>query len=243
MVHVHVAFCSPLGPGYMPQSGTYQHQGALSIRESPYRLRPALYLPVEPFDGIVGPDPCPVLGRKVHVGEGLLYAILHLFCCCAEFHLLQFFCYLGGFLPGGFLALLGMDGLQHHGNAFHLIAGRDGKYVPVKMYGAALVARIREYLRDRLQHAQVLIPDDEPDAGKPPFLEPYKEGMPAFLILFHAFRCPDDLTAAAFTYADGHKDGYVLYLAAPAALEVYTVDVDIGYLLESGRVRHCSMCS
>lgn len=95
------------------------------------------------------------------------------------------------------------------------------------MYGTTLIARIREHLWDRFQHTQVFIPNDETHAGKSPFFMPYKEREPAFLIFFYAFRRSDDLTAAIFIDTDGHKDRDILYLAAPAALEIDTVYIDI----------------
>lgn len=49
----------------------------------------------------------------------------------------------------------------------------------------------------------------------------------AFLILFHPLRSTDDFTAAVFIDPDSHKDRDILYLAAPAALEIDTVYIDI----------------
>lgn len=95
------------------------------------------------------------------------------------------------------------------------------------MHGTTLIARIRKHLRDRFQHTQVLIPNDETHAGKSPLFKPYKEREPAFLIFFHAFRRSDDLTAAIFIDTNGHKDRDILYLAALAALEIDSVYIDI----------------
>lgn len=54
-----------------------------------------------------------------------------------------------------FFTLLRVDGLQHHGNAFHLIAGCDGKHVAVKMYGTTLMRiclSIRKYAERLVEH-------------------------------------------------------------------------------------------
>ena len=34
MLHVHVLFVAPLGAGHMAQSGTDQHEGGVSVRET-----------------------------------------------------------------------------------------------------------------------------------------------------------------------------------------------------------------
>ena len=95
------------------------------------------------------------------------------------------------------------------------------------MYGTTLIPCVREHLRDRFQHTQILIPGDETDAGKSPLLKPYKERAPVFPILFHSFRSTYDPTTAVFINTDGHKDRDILYLTAPAALEIDSVHIDI----------------
>lgn len=68
MIHVHVASGSPAGCCYMTQSGTYEHQSTLTIGKSADCFCPAFDLTVETLNGIVGPDPGPVLCGKIHIG-------------------------------------------------------------------------------------------------------------------------------------------------------------------------------
>ena len=60
----------------MPESGAYKHQGTLAVRESTDSPGPAFNLAVDPLHRVVGPDPEPVLIRKVHIGQGLIDAFL-----------------------------------------------------------------------------------------------------------------------------------------------------------------------
>ena len=68
VLHVHVLLVAPLGAGYMSQSGTDQHQGRVSVRERPHHTGPAADLSVQPFNHIVGADPCPMLIGEITEG-------------------------------------------------------------------------------------------------------------------------------------------------------------------------------
>lgn len=68
MIHVHVASDSPAGCCYMARSGTYEHQITLPIGKSADCFCTAFDLTVETLNGIVGPDPGPVLCGKIHIG-------------------------------------------------------------------------------------------------------------------------------------------------------------------------------
>ena len=46
VIHVHVTAGAPLGPGYIAQSGTYQHQSTLTVQKRTDRLCPAFDLAV-----------------------------------------------------------------------------------------------------------------------------------------------------------------------------------------------------
>ena len=65
------------GPGYMAQSGTYQHQGRVSVRERPHYAGPTTDLSVQPFNHIVGAYPCPTLIGESTVSQRFLNAVLH----------------------------------------------------------------------------------------------------------------------------------------------------------------------
>ena len=46
-------------------------------------------------------------------------------------------------------------------------------------------------------------------------------------VLFHTFRCTEDLTKSIFVDANSDQNGYILNLTIPAALEVNAVDVNV----------------
>jgi len=52
----------------MSKSGTDKHQGRLTIREDANTSGVPPDLPIDPFHGIVGPDPLQMLPREVYVG-------------------------------------------------------------------------------------------------------------------------------------------------------------------------------
>ena len=83
---------------------------------------------------------------------------------------------------------------------------------------------------DSLEHSEVLVADNEPDAGKASFFEPDEEASPALVVFLHAFGSTEDLTIAVLIDADRDEYRDVLDFTAPAALQVNTVHVDIGVL-------------
>ena len=89
MLHVHVLLVAPLSAGYMSQSGTDQHQGRISIRERPHHTGPVADLPVQPFNHIVGADPCPMLIGEITVSQRFLDVVLHLLGSFLQLHFLQ----------------------------------------------------------------------------------------------------------------------------------------------------------
>ena len=93
---------------------------------------------------------------------------------------------------------------------------------------ASLVFSLRKDDRDAFQHAKAFIANNETYTCKAAALEPGKEVQPAFFVLFHAFRCAENLTESVFIDANGKQNRNVLDFATPAALKVNTVDVNIG---------------
>ena len=91
VLHIHVLLVASLSAGHMAQAGTDQHQGRTDVRESVPHTSTAANLPVEPLDGIVGPDAGPVLEGELAVGQCLLNAVLHLLGGFLQFHCPQFF--------------------------------------------------------------------------------------------------------------------------------------------------------
>ena len=64
VLHVHVLFVAPLCTDHITQPGTDQHEGGVSIWETPHHPGAAADLPVEPFNDIVGTDASPVLAGE-----------------------------------------------------------------------------------------------------------------------------------------------------------------------------------
>ena len=69
MLHVHVLLVAPLGTGHVAQSGTYQHESRIAVRETSHHTSAATDLPVQPFNDIVGADTSPVFAGKIAVGQ------------------------------------------------------------------------------------------------------------------------------------------------------------------------------
>ena len=109
----------------MAQPGTDQHEGRVAVWKTTHHTGAATDLPVQPLNDIVGSDASPVLAGKVTVGQGFLNTVLHLLGRFFQFHGAQFLHHGFGFLSGGFLALLGMDRLEHLGYQPHFGAWRD----------------------------------------------------------------------------------------------------------------------
>ena len=71
VLHIHVLFVAPLGANHMAQSGTYQHEGRIAIRETAHHSGMVANLPVQSFNNIVGADAGPMLCREIAVGKRL----------------------------------------------------------------------------------------------------------------------------------------------------------------------------
>ena len=125
VLHVHVLLVAPLGAGHMAQPGTDQHEGRVTVRETAHHPGAAVDLPGEPLNDIVGADASPVFAGKIAVGKSLLNAILHFFSGLSQLHGAQFIHHSLSLFPGSFLALLGVDRLEHLGHQLYLGAWRD----------------------------------------------------------------------------------------------------------------------
>lgn len=69
-VHVQIPSGSPACCRDMPEPCGHQHDRGLPIGEVADDPVSPADLPVEPFHGVVGPYPDPVLPRERHVGQG-----------------------------------------------------------------------------------------------------------------------------------------------------------------------------
>lgn len=112
--------------------------------------------------------------------------------------------------------------------------GDLGKDVAVEMHRAAPVSGLREHLGDRADHAGGLVAGEHANAAQPARLQPRQEIAPALGRLGEALGAADHLAVAvlARAYGDHHRD--VLVRAAPAALEVDSVDVEVGIFAGQG---------
>ena len=104
------------------------------------------------------------------------------------------------------------------------------KNISVKMNRTALISNIRKDFRNVFKHTVILIANDQAYTSKPAFFQPYEERTPAFTILFSPFRSAKDLPAAIMANIHGNESRNVLDLAAPAALQVNTIYVNIGVI-------------
>lgn len=127
-----------------------------------------------------------------------------------------------------FPGFLRVDGFEHLGDEHPLLPGHLAEDVAVEVYRAALVFCFGEHLLQGAHHALAFVARDHLDARKPAPLEPKQEVFPGVLRLGEALGAADDLAAAVAVDSDGDHDAHVLVGSAPAALEVDTVDEDVG---------------
>ena len=141
VLHVHVLLVAPLGARNMAQPGADQHEGRIAVREAANHTGAAADFPVQSLNYIIGPDASPVLAGEIAVSQRFFNAVLHLPGGLFQLHGAQLLHHGFGFLPGSFLALLGMDRLEHFGYQFHLGARRYREHIAVKVYGTARLNR------------------------------------------------------------------------------------------------------
>lgn len=83
------------------------------------------------------------------------------------------------------------------------------------------------HLGDRADHAGGLVAGEHAHAAKAARLQPRQEAAPALLGLREALGAADDLAVSVLVRVDCHHHRHVLVGAAPAALQVDAVDVDV----------------
>ncbi len=89
-IHVQISFRTPLGPGHVTETGRAEHQRRMAVREGPHDSGSSPDLPHDPLQGIVRPDPDPMLTGKVIVGKGFEDRLPDLPGRLLELHPLQF---------------------------------------------------------------------------------------------------------------------------------------------------------
>ena len=95
------------------------------------------------------------------------------------------------------------------------------------MHGAALAFCLREHPGDRAGHAGGLAAGEHAHAAKAARLRPRREAAPALGRLGEALGAPDRPAMAVLVRTNSDHDGDVPAGAAPAALQVDAVDVDV----------------
>ena len=70
-----------------------------------------------------------------------------------------------------------------------------------------------------LQESQAFVGRNEADSPEPTFLEVPQEGGPAFAVLSASLADAEHLAVSLLVDADGHQNGDVLNLAAPALFQ------------------------
>ena len=106
-----------------------------------------------------------------------------------------------------------------------------------------LVFRLREDLCDGIVHSQAFVPAHKLSTGKPAFFQTYKEVFPTFGILLHAFGSADDLTGTVLVNSYGDKDTDIFKLSPQLRLREIPSTYTYGYLPDSLRFRHSSICT
>lgn len=94
----------------MSQPGTDQHEGSVSVRKDPRHTGAAVNLPVESLNHIVGPDPSPVFGGKVTVGQCFPNTVLYFLSRLFQLHFPQLSNHGFSLFTSSLLTLLSVDG-------------------------------------------------------------------------------------------------------------------------------------
>ena len=97
--------------------------GALPVRKSTERFCTAFNLTVEALNSVIGPDPVPMLRRKIHIGQGFFNSVLPVLGSFGKLHGPEFLRYLDCFFTSGFLTLLSWGVLCIRTTAFTLLWG------------------------------------------------------------------------------------------------------------------------
>lgn len=89
MLHVKIRFLAPFRLVHVSELGTHQHQRQTTIRERANTSRRSPDLSVGSLHSIIGPDPAPMLPRKVHECKGLNNRSLNFFGSLIKLYVLQ----------------------------------------------------------------------------------------------------------------------------------------------------------
>ena len=236
-VHGQVALRAPLRACDVAQPDGHEHQRRLPVGEGPDDSGTTSDLAHDPLERVAGAAAAPVRLREAVVAERLRRAFSDEPCGLHQLHRLELrradgLQLLLGLRP----RLLGVDRLQHDRNFLDLALGHGREDVAVEGHHPALPLGVWEEVRERLDQAEALVRDDQLDALEPTLLEVPQEAGLAGLVLFRTFRDAQDVSVAVRIDADRDQDSHVSDLAAPAALEIDAVAVDVRVLALERRV-------
>ena len=71
---IHVLPSAPFGRGNMPEPGSDQHHGRVTIRKAADNPSSTTNLFHDTFETVIGPQSAPVLIREIHIRQRLLHA-------------------------------------------------------------------------------------------------------------------------------------------------------------------------
>ena len=185
MRHVHVLIVAPLGTSHMAQPGTDQHKSGIAVRETANHTSAAADLSVQPLNDIVGTDMGPVLAGEITVGQGFLNTVLNFFSGLLQPYGTEFLHHRFSLLSGRFLALLGMDRLEHLGYQLRLGARCYGEHVAVEVDGTALVFGLRKHFAYGLQHTKAFVTNHQFNPVQATVTQLLEETDPAGFVLLH----------------------------------------------------------
>ena len=124
--------------------GGHQHQRGFPVGERADDASSAADPPVQPLDGVVRPDPGPMLHGEVGVGGRLGAALAHDLGCRERLHRLERVGHLGRLCLRRLARFLRMDGLEHLGDPRPLPPRRFAEHVAAEADGAPLASRLGE---------------------------------------------------------------------------------------------------
>ena len=124
---------------------------------------------------------------------------------------------------GNFLALLGVDRLEHLGHQLCLGTRCNSENVAVDVDSTLLVLGLRKHFSHSFQHTEALVAHHQLDPIQTTATEPLKEIDPTGLVFFHALNCTQNLAVAILV----DRNGYIFKRSVPVAAQVDSIYINI----------------
>ena len=125
-----------------------------------------------------------------------------------------------GFFPSSFLALLGVNHLEHLGHQLHLGTRYYGENILVKVNCTPLVFCLRKHFTYGFQYTKELVANHQFDPIQVTAMQPLEEADPADLVLLHVIGGAENLSAALLVHSNSYQNGYIFKLSAPVVAQV-----------------------